>query len=166
MNAITHMPGSNQYQDIEYVFHTIMKIALVNDKAHFPEYKSDEAAGADLYSCEYHKIAPGETVTIGLGFKTEFEPDYVALICARSGLAIRDGLAPANKVGVIDSDYRGEWKVALHNHSNEFREVNIGDRIAQMVLVPVIHPSIAEVSEEDLSNTERGEGGFGHTGNK
>lgn len=146
-------------------FQEQLKVAKINDNAHIPEYKSDDAAGADLYSCEYHNIAPGETVVVGLGIKTEFDPDYVALIFARSGLATKKGLAPANKVGVIDSDYRGEWKVALHNHSNDFQEVNIGDRIAQMLIVPVVHPMITEVSEDELEDTERGEGGFGHSGN-
>lgn len=137
---------------------------FISKNAKLPEIKTTGAAGADLYACIDSNIIiqPGETKFIPLGFKTEFEPGYVGLIYARSGLACKHGLAPANKVGVIDSDYRGEWMVALHNHSDRTEQVAPGDRIAQVIFQKVELPNFVVV--DDLSDTERGEGGFNSTG--
>ena len=140
-----------------------LKIAKIKENAQVPEFKTDGAAAADLYACEDATIEPFTTKLIPLGIKSEFDEDYVALIFARSGLATKKGLAPANKVGVIDSDYRGEWMVALHNHSTFTQSIKAGDRIAQVMFTYRLHPSIQLVHEEDLVNTERGEGGFGST---
>ena len=129
-----------------------------------PTYGSAEAAGADLYACleEPVQIAPGKTCFIPTGVAMELPVGYVGLAFARSGLACKQDLAPANKVGVIDSDYRGEFMIALHNHGDVERTVNHGDRIAQLVIVPVFTPGFVEVDE--LNETSRGVGGFGSTG--
>lgn len=129
-----------------------------------PTYGSAEAAGADLYACleEPVQIAPGKTCFIPTGVAMELPVGYVGLAFARSGLACKQDLAPANKVGVIDSDYRGEFMIALHNHGNVERMVTHGDRIAQLVIVPVFTPGFVEVDE--LNETSRGVGGFGSTG--
>ena len=129
-----------------------------------PTYGSAEAAGADLYACleEPVQIAPGKTCFIPTGVAMELPVGYVGLAFARSGLACKQDLAPANKVGVIDSDYRGEFMIALHNHGNVERTVTHGDRIAQLVIVPVFTPGFVEVDE--LNETSRGVGGFGSTG--
>lgn len=140
-----------------------VKFARINENAKLPEFKTRGAAGADLYACNDEHIEPGETKTIHIGIKSEFDEEYVALIYARSGLACKYGLAPANKVGVIDSDYRGEWMVALHNHSLLPMEIKVGDRVAQVLFQKVYKPTVIEVSEEELTNTDRGEGGFGST---
>lgn len=130
-----------------------------------PTYGSAEAAGADLYACLDGAvvIAPGETAFIPTGLAMEIPKGYAGLAYARSGLACKKDLAPANKVGVIDSDYRGEFMIALHNHGSETRIIEHGERIAQLVITPVLTPGFTEVSE--LSDTERGAGGFGSTGN-
>lgn len=132
--------------------------------AKLPTFGSPEAAGADLYACipESVTIAPGETKFIPTGLAMELPIGYVGLIYARSGLACKQGLAPANKVGVIDSDYRGEFIVALHNHGNVERIVANGDRIAQLVVTPILMPQYIEA--EELNKTDRGIGGFGSTG--
>ena len=132
--------------------------------AQLPVYGSDQAAGADLYACldKAVSIAPGQTVFIPTGLAMELPVGTVGLICARSGLACKQDLAPANKVGVIDSDYRGEFIVALHNHGKETRIVCGGDRIAQLLIVPVFTPGFIEC--EELDRTERASGGFGSTG--
>ncbi len=129
-----------------------------------PTYGSAEAAGADLYACleEPVQIAPGKTCFIPTGVAMELPVGYVGLAFARSGLACKQDLAPANKVGVIDSDYRGEFMIALHNHGDVERTVNHGDRIAQLVIVPVFTPGFVEVDK--LNETSRGVGGFGSTG--
>ena len=150
-----------RYKTLETV--NKFKFARINGNAKIPEWKTEGSAGADLYSCEVCFIKPHETRLIHLGIKSEFPSNYVALIYARSGLATKEDLAPANKVGVIDSDYRGEWMVALHNHGTTERTIHEGDRIAQVVFQEVYHPLIEEVSEEELLKTERGEGGFGST---
>ena len=141
-----------------------VKIKRVCENAIIPAIQTPGSAGADLYACldKDTIIPPGETVMVPLGFKTEFPEDYVALIYARSGLATRDGIAPANKVCVIDSDYRGEWKIPLHNHYTVPYMVSNGDRIAQVLFHTIFHPNFIEV--DDLSTTERGEGGFNSTG--
>ena len=130
-----------------------------------PTYGSAEAAGADLYACLDGAvvIAPGETAFIPTGLAMEIPKGYAGLAYARSGLACKKDLAPANKVGVIDSDYRGEFMIALHNHGSETRIIEHGERIAQLVITPVFTPGFTEVSE--LSDTDRGAGGFGSTGN-
>ena len=138
----------------------------LNALAKAPSYANEYAAGADLYAAtaEPLTIQSNETVLIGTGIATEIPDGYVGLVFARSGLATKKGLAPANKVGVIDSDYRGEIKVSLHNHSGEDQTIDAGERIAQLAIVPYVHASF-EFSYE-LSETERGSGGFGSTGNK
>ena len=141
-----------------------LKIKKLSDKAVIPSYGSSRAAGADLYAAISEKITiePQKTVLIPTGIAMEIPDGFVGLIYARSGLASKKGLAPANKVGVIDSDYRGEIMVALHNHSSEAAEVEGGDRIAQIVLTPYLTADF-EVADS-LSETERAGGGFGSTG--
>ena len=143
-----------------------VKIKKLNKKAVVPTYGSPFSAGADLYALteEDVVIAAGETVFIHTGISIELPMGTVGLIYARSGLACKKGLAPANKVGVIDCDYRGEIMVAIHNHSAESKTVSDGERIAQLVITPYY---TAEYEETDqLSDTVRGEGGFGSTGSK
>ena len=141
-----------------------VNVRKTDANAIIPTYGSAEAAGADLYALAASVVRSGETTVVHTGITMEIPKGYVGLICARSGLATKKGLAPANKVGVIDSDYRGEIMVALHNHSAEDREIAAGERIAQLLLVPYL---TAEFNEADsLSETERGEGGFGSTGSK
>ena len=129
-----------------------------------PTYGSAGAAGADLYACLEApvEIAPGKTAFIPTGIAMEIPAGYAGLAYARSGLACKQDLAPANKVGVIDSDYRGEFMIALHNHGREVRVIEHGERIAQLVITPVFNPGFTEVLE--LSDTKRGAGGFGSTG--
>ena len=144
-----------------------VKIQKAKPNAKLPTWGSVNAAGADLYACTDDlviEIPSHETVMIPLGIKSEFTPGYAAMLYARSGLASKKHLAPANKVGVIDADYRGEWMVALHNHSNQTQIIENGERIAQVVFHEVEHPEFIEV--ESLSETDRGEGGFGSTGTK
>lgn len=132
--------------------------------AKMPTFGSEEAAGADLYACldEEVSVAPGQTVFIPTGLAMALPKGYVGLVYARSGLACKQDLAPANKVGVIDSDYRGEFMIALHNHGKETRTVYHGDRVAQLVITPVLRPLYRE--EDSLDETARGTGGFGSTG--
>lgn len=131
-----------------------------------PTYGSEFSAGADLYACEGKEItvAAGETVLIRTGIALEIPEGYAGLIYARSGIATKRGLAPANKVGVIDADYRGEIMVSLHNHSSSAQTVADGERIAQLVITPFLKVEFSE--SESLSETVRGEGGFGSTGIK
>lgn len=144
----------------------IIQIKKLYEDAIIPTQGSDRAAGADLYAYlpgkKMVEIAPHETVMIGSGVAVAIPPEYWGGVFARSGLASKYGLAPANKVGVVDPDYRGEIKVALHNHSEEIQSVKHGDRIAQFVIVPLPKAIYEEVVE--LDDTERGTGGFGHTG--
>ncbi len=141
-------------------------MTLTQDYAHEPTFGSEFAAGADLYACidpnEVVEIKPGKTVKLSVGIKTEIPEGYVGLVFARSGLATKQDLAPANKVGVIDSDYRGEWFVALHNHGDNIQTVANGERIAQVIFMPV--PKVRFKKTDTLTDTERGEGGFGSTG--
>lgn len=139
-------------------------VKILRSGAKLPVFGSAEAAGADLYACLEADvaIAPGETAFIPTGIAMELPVGYVGLIYARSGMACKRGLAPANKVGVIDSDYRGEFIVALHNHGAEPQVVSHGERIAQLVVTPVLRPVYQQV--EALSDTQRGQGGFGSTG--
>ena len=131
-----------------------------------PTYGSEYSAGADLYALtdEEISILPGETKLIHTGLSMEIPEGYAGLIYARSGLASKRGLAPANKVGVVDADYRGEIMVALHNHSNTEQKIAHGERIAQLVVTPFLKAVIEE--SEALSDTVRGSGGFGSTGTK
>ena len=142
-----------------------VKITKLNKNATIPTYGSEYAAGADLYACIDKPIVikKSETVFVPTGLSMEIPEGLVGLIYARSGLGSKKGLAPANKVGVIDSDYRGEIMVALHNHSKEDYELQVGERIAQMVFTPYY---MATFKEEKLSSTKRGTGGFGSTGKK
>ena len=145
----------------------IVKVRKTDARAKLPTYGSAEAAGADLYAllpAETLTVAAGKTEMIHTGVAMEIPAGYVGLVCARSGLASKRGLAPANKVGVIDSDYRGEIIVALHNHSDADQSIADGERVAQLVIVPYLAADLQEV--ETLSDTERGAGGFGSTGKK
>lgn len=144
----------------------IVNFKKLTENAIAPKYGSEYSAGADLYAADGGdiKIAPGETKLIHTGIALEIPEGLVGLIYARSGLATKKGLAPANKVGVIDSDYRGEIMVALHNHGSETQTVSDGDRVAQMVIAPFIKAEYTEADE--LSDTVRGAGGFGSTGSK
>ena len=141
-----------------------INVKRLRPNAILPTYGSADAAGADLYACleERVTIAPGESKFIPTGIAMEIPKGYAGLAYARSGLACKRGLAPANKVGVIDSDYRGEFMIVLHNHGNALQTVEHGERIAQLVITPVYTPGFREVDE--LSDTCRGAGGFGSTG--
>ena len=129
-----------------------------------PTYGTAGAAGADLYACLESPvtIAPGETVFIPTGIALEVPEGCAGLVYARSGLACKRGLAPANKVGVVDSDYRGEINVVLHNHGAQSQRIENGERVAQLLITPVLTPAYEET--EALSDTCRGGGGFGSTG--
>ena len=141
-----------------------IKVKKLRSNAVLPTYESQFAAGADLHACidEAVTVEPGQTQFIPTGLAMEIPVGTVGLIYARSGLACKKGLAPANKVGVIDSDYRGEFIVALHNQGSQSQIVSPGDRIAQLVIAPVFTPGFYEVKE--LTETERSSGGFGSTG--
>ena len=143
-----------------------VNIKKLNENAVIPTYGSEYSAGADLYACieEEVTILPGETKLIKTGLAIEVPVGYGAFIYARSGLASKRGLAPANKVGVIDADYRGEIMVALHNHTDRTQTVEGGERVAQLAIVPFLKAEF-ELSDE-LSDTVRGAGGFGSTGTK
>lgn len=143
-----------------------LKIKKLNEKAILPTYGTEYSAGADLYALLDAPITvgSGETVLVHTGLALEIPVGYVGLIFARSGLATKRGLAPSNKVGVIDSDYRGEIMVSLHNHSGVPASVEPGERIAQLAIVPFLKAEF-EISNE-LSDTVRGDGGFGSTGKK
>lgn len=144
----------------------VIAVKKLDERAILPTYGSEYAAGADLYAIadEEIAIAAGETKLIHTGLAMEIPEGYAGLIYARSGLASKRGLAPANKVGVVDSDYRGELMVALHNHSNVEQKVAPGERIAQLVVAPFLKASFEET--DTLSDTVRGVGGFGSTGTK
>lgn len=141
-----------------------VSVKKLRANAALPTYGTAEAAGADLYACldEAVTIEPGKTVFVPTGLAMEIPRGYAGLVCARSGIASKRGLAPANKVGVIDSDYRGELTVALHNHGAESQTIEHGERIAQLLITPVLQPGF--VQTEELTDTNRGQGGFGSTG--
>ena len=143
-----------------------INIKKLCEDAKIPTYGTNYAAGCDLYACTDEKIRfnPGETKLIKTGIAMELPEGYAGLIYARSGLASKRGLAPANKVGVIDSDYRGEIMVALHNHTNEVKEIEAYERIAQLIVTPYVKAVFNEV--DSLDETERGNKGFGSTGKK
>ena len=144
---------------------TKVNIKRLNGKAIIPTQGSKNSAGYDLYAnIDFPTtIQPNETVKIGTGLSIEIPNGYFGAVMARSGLATKQGLAPANKVGVCDSDYRGEYIVALHNHSDKPRIIKPNERIAQLVVIPYLSVSFIDVGE--LSLTDRGDGGFGSSGN-
>lgn len=141
-----------------------IRVKKLNPNAVLPTYGSAEAAGADLYACLEAPviIQPGETAWIPTGLSLEVPKGCAGLIYARSSMGVKRGLAPANKVGVIDSDYRGEIRVVLLNHGKTPQTVENGERVAQFLITPVFTPAYEEVDE--LTDTERGVGGFGSTG--
>ena len=141
-----------------------VRVKKLHPNAKLPTYGSAYAAGADLYACldEPVTIGPGETYWVSTGIALEVPAGCAGLVYARSSLGAKRGLAPANKVGVIDSDYRGEVSVVLHNHGSVEQIVSPGERIAQLVITPVLTPAYQEVDE--LTDTGRGSGGFGSTG--
>ena len=139
-------------------------VKKLNVNAIIPTYGSAEAAGADLYACidQAITIAPGDTAWIPTGIAMELPKGYVGLVYARSSMGVKRGLAPANKVGVIDSDYRGEIRVVLYNQSSVEQCIQPNERIAQLVITPIITPGFQEV--DVLSETVRSDKGFGSTG--
>ena len=141
-----------------------IRVKKLNERAILPTYGSAEAAGADMYACVDGDVTieAGETVFIPTGLAMEIPKGCAGLIYARSSLGSKRGLAPANKVGVIDSDYRGQVMVALHNHGAVSQTIVYGDRIAQLLITPVFTPGFVEAAE--LDDTSRGTGGFGSTG--
>jgi dUTP pyrophosphatase len=145
-----------------------VKIKKLKDNAKIPTYGTDYAAGADLYACidEDMTFAPGETKLVPTGISLEVPVGYAGLIYARSGLASKRDLAPANKVGVIDSDYRGEVMVALHNHGCKEQVITKDERIAQLVITPYLKAIFSEVDELEDKTKTRGANGFGSTGTK
>ena len=142
----------------------IVRVKKLHPNAKLPTYGSPEAAGADLYACleEAVTIQPGEVYWVPTGIALEVPKGCAGLVYARSSMGAKRGLAPANKVGVVDSDYRGEIKVVLLNHSKQPQTLEPGERVAQFVITPVLTPAYEEA--EDLSDTSRGIGGFGSTG--
>ncbi len=141
-----------------------IRVKKLREGALLPTYGTAQAAGADLYACLEAPltIAPGETAWVPTGLALEVPEGCAGLVYARSGLATKRGLAPANKVGVIDSDYRGEITVVLYNHGSEAQTISSGERIAQLIITPVLTPAYTETDR--LSETLRGTGGFGSTG--
>lgn len=141
-----------------------IKVKRLKENAKLPHHGSKYAAGYDLYACidAPVSIAPHETQMIGTGLCVEIPEGYFGAVAARSGLASKQGLRPANCVGICDSDYRGEYTVAIHNDSEFVREIAPGDRIAQLIVIPFLPAEFEEVDE--LDESERGVGGFGSTG--
>ena len=141
-------------------------VKKLKENAVLPTYGSDFSAGADLYAVtdEPIEFLPNQTKLVGTGLAMEIPEGYAGLIYARSGLASKRGLAPANKVGVVDADYRGEIMVALHNHSDKIQKIEPKERIAQLVVTPFLKAEFYEADE--LTDTTRGAGGFGSTGTK
>ena len=141
-----------------------IRVKKLSPNAILPAYGSAEAAGADLYACldAPVQIQPGETFWVPTGIALEVPKGCAGLIYARSSMGTKRGLAPANKVGVIDSDYRGEIRVVLLNHSKQVQSIQPGERVAQLIITPVLTPAYEEC--EDLTDTDRGAGGFGSTG--
>ena len=141
-----------------------IKIKRLNERAKIPTFGTEFSAGADLYCAEEHEISvcSGQKCSIGTGISMEIPEGYVGLVFARSGLACKNGLRLCNSVGVIDADYRGEIKVVLHNDSEYVREIKPGERVAQIIIMP--YPKVSFIEVEELSDTVRGETGFGGTG--
>ncbi len=144
----------------------IISVKKLDERAVLPTYGSEYSAGADLYALADEEIVfqPHETKFVHTGLAMEIPEGYAGLVYARSGLASKRGLAPANKVGVVDSDYRGEIMVALHNHSDSVQKIAPAERIAQLVVTPFLKATFEET--DSLSETVRGTGGFGSTGTK
>ena len=142
----------------------LVRFKKINPNASIPTYGSSYAAGCDLSACidQAISIPPHTTIKVPTGLAIELPENTVGLIYARSGMATKRHLAPANKVGVIDADYRGEIKVALHNDSTEARKIVPGQKIAQMVVMPFLDVVFEE--QDTLDQTDRGAGGFGSTG--
>lgn len=157
--------GGNKLSKKEKIM-PVIQVKKLKENAILPTYGSEYAAGADLYALpdEDTVIPAGETRFIHTGLAMEIPEGYAGLVYARSGLASKRGLAPANKVGVVDADYRGEIMVALHNHSANEQTVAAGERVAQLVVAPFLKAQFEEAAE--LSETVRGVGGFGSTGTK
>ena len=153
---------AGQWKGIETM--NTIRVKKLHPNAVLPTYGSQEAAGADLYACleEAVTIQPGEIFWVSTGIALEVPKGCAGLVYARSSLGAKRGLAPANKVGVVDSDYRGEVKVVLLNHSKQPQTLQPGERVAQFVITPVLQPMYEEVAE--LTDTNRGAGGFGSTG--
>jgi len=145
---------------------TPVAVKKLRPNAKLPTYGSEFAAGADLYACPDGPVTipPHETVLVPTGLSLELPVGWAGMVFARSGMAAKRDLAPANKVGVIDCDYRGEVMVSLHNHGTGPQTVEPGERIAQLVIMPYLTAQFFET--EELSETVRGEGGFGSTGFK
>lgn len=143
---------------------TSIHVKLLREGAKLPTYGTAGAAGADLYACldQPVTIEPGETAFVPTGIALEVPEGCAGLVYARSGMACKRGLAPANKVGVVDSDFRGEIFVALHNHGAQPQRIGSGERVAQILITPVLTPTYEAVQR--LSDTVRGGGGFGSTG--
>ncbi len=143
-----------------------ISVKMLREGAKLPTYGTAFSAGADLYACleETVTIPAGESFWVPTGIALEVPEGCAGLIYARSSMGAKRGLAPANKVGVIDSDYRGEIRVVLHNHSGKSQTVDPGERVAQLIITPVLTPPYVQV--EELSETDRGAGGFGSTGTK
>lgn len=143
---------------------TSIHVKLLREGAKLPTYGTAGAAGADLYACldQPVTIEPGETAFVPTGIALEVPEGCAGLVYARSGMACKRGLAPANKVGVVDSDFRGEIFVVLHNHGALPQQVGHGERVAQILITPVLTPAYEAV--EELSDTSRSGGGFGSTG--
>lgn len=141
-----------------------IKVKKLDERAILPTRGSAMAAGMDLYALDSASIRAGETVLVHTGIALSIPEGYAGFIYARSGIATKRGLAPANKVGVVDADYRGEIMVALHNHGEKTETVDAGERVAQMVIAPFLLPEL--VLSESLDETERADGGFGSTGKK
>ena len=143
-----------------------IKFIKLDKNATVPSYGTSASAGADLYALSGQEIElkPNETVLVHTGIAMEIPEGYAGFVFARSGIATKRGLAPANKVGVIDSDYRGEIMVALHNHSNKVQKIEDNERVAQLVIMPYLRAEFIET--ETLDETERASGGFGSTGTK
>ncbi len=145
---------------------TPVAVKKLRPNAKLPTYGSEYAAGADLYACldTPVTIQPHETFLVPTGLSLELPAGWAGMVFARSGMATKRDLAPANKVGVIDCDYRGEVMVSLHNHGTKPQTIEPGERIAQLVILPYLTAAFFEADE--LSETVRGEGGFGSTGTK
>ena len=141
-----------------------VKVKLLDPRATLPTRGSEEAAGADLRTLDALTVPAHQTVQAHTGIVLELPRGYAGLVYARSGMALKRGIAPANKVGVIDSDYRGEVMVSLHNHLDEDAHIEAGERIAQLVITPVILPDF--VLSDSITDTARGAGGFGSTGTR
>lgn len=141
-----------------------IRVKKLHPNAILPTYGSAEAVGADLYACLEAPVTiyPGEVYWVSTGIALEVPAGCAGLVYARSSMGVKRGLAPANKVGVVDPDYRGEIRVVLLNHSNQPQTLQPGERVAQFVITPVLTPMYEEV--EELTDTTRGAGGFGSTG--